>query len=83
MPDEDPTGFRIAREQPPIPVGTAVNLSRPNGRELLHALTPFKLGSPIKWKGRVGDAPRCLFLPAFELLDECSKARGWALRADD
>jgi hypothetical protein len=46
MPDEDPTGFRIAREQPPIPVGTAVNLSRPNGRELLHALTPFKLGSP-------------------------------------
>ena len=43
MPDEDPTGFRIAGEQPPIPVGTAVNLSRPNGRELLHALTPFKL----------------------------------------
>jgi hypothetical protein len=35
MPDEDPTGFRIAGEQPPIPVGTAINLSRPNGRELL------------------------------------------------
>ena len=32
MPDEDPTGFRIAGEQPPIPVGTAVNLSRPNRR---------------------------------------------------
>jgi hypothetical protein len=77
MPDEDPIGFR--GEQPPIPVGTAVNLSRPNGRELLHALTPFKLGSPVKWKGRVGDAPRGLFLLAFE----CSKARGWALRADD
>jgi hypothetical protein len=46
---------------------------------LLHALTPFKLGSPVKWKGRVGDAPRGLFLLAFE----CSKARGWALRADD
>src|SRR5260370_26802625 len=37
--------IRIAGEQPPIPVGTAVNLSRPNGRELLHALTLFKLGS--------------------------------------
>ena len=31
------------------------------GRELLHALTPFKLGSPIKWKGRVGDAPRAVY----------------------
>ena len=46
MPDENPTGFRIAGEQPPIAVGTAVNLSHPNGRELLHALIPFKLGSP-------------------------------------
>jgi hypothetical protein len=27
MPDEHPTGIRIAGEQPPIPVGTAVNLS--------------------------------------------------------
>ncbi len=45
MPDEHPTDISIAGEQPPIPVGTAVNLSRPNGRELLHALTPFKLGS--------------------------------------
>ena len=76
MPDEDPTGFRIAGEQPPIPVGTAVNLSRPSGRELLHALTPFKLGSSDKWKGRVSDATSGLFLPAFELLDKCSKARG-------
>jgi ABC transporter substrate binding protein len=25
MPDEHPTGFRTAGEQPPIPVGTAVN----------------------------------------------------------
>jgi hypothetical protein len=31
MPDEHPTRFRIAGEQPPIPVGTAVNLSHPNG----------------------------------------------------
>jgi hypothetical protein len=61
MPNEDPTGFRIAGEQPPISVGTAVNLARPNGRELLHALTLFKLDRPIKWKGRVGDAPRGLF----------------------
>src|SRR5260370_22214706 len=45
MPDEHPTDIRIAGEQPANPVGTAVNLSRPNGRELLHALTPFKLGS--------------------------------------
>jgi hypothetical protein len=45
MPDEHATDISIAGEQPPIPVGTAVNLSRPNGRELLHALTPFKLGS--------------------------------------
>ena len=45
MPDEHPTDIRIAGEQPPIPVGTAVNLSGPNDRDLLHALTPFKLGS--------------------------------------
>jgi hypothetical protein len=57
------------------PVGTAVNLSRPNGRELLHALTPFKLGSPIKWKGRVGAAPRGL--------SSAARRGGWELRADD
>jgi hypothetical protein len=56
MPDEHPTDIRIAGEQPPIPVGTAVNVSRPNGRELLHALTPFKLGSArLNEKGRLGD----------------------------
>ncbi len=78
MPDEDPTGFRIAGEQPPIPVGTAVNLSRPNGHgEFCSILYPLQVRiSPIKWKGPLGDAPRGLFLPAFELLDECSKARG-------
>src|SRR5947209_17712944 len=37
MPDEHPTDIRIAGEQPPIPIGTAVNLSGLNGRELLHA----------------------------------------------
>ena len=31
MPDEHPPGVRIAGEQPSIPVGTAVNLSGPNG----------------------------------------------------
>ena len=31
MPDEHPSGIRIAGQQPPIAVGTAVNLSRPNG----------------------------------------------------
>ena len=31
MPDEHPSGIRIAGQQPSIPVGTAVNLSRPNG----------------------------------------------------
>jgi len=31
MPDEYPTGIRIAGEQPAIPVGTAVDLSGPNG----------------------------------------------------
>src|SRR5262245_53485544 len=52
MPDEHPTDIRIAGEQPAIPVGTAVNLSHPNGRELLHALTPFELGSArLKEKG--------------------------------
>jgi hypothetical protein len=41
MPDKHPTGFRTAGEQPPIPVGTAVNLSGPNGRGLLHAPPPL------------------------------------------
>jgi hypothetical protein len=31
MPDEYPTRIRIAGEQPAIPVGTAVDLSGPNG----------------------------------------------------
>ena len=31
MPDEHPSCIRVAGQQPPIPVGTAVNLSRPNG----------------------------------------------------
>jgi hypothetical protein len=78
MPDEHPTRFRIAGEQPPIPVGTAVNLCRPNGHaEFCSMLYPLQVAiSPIKWKGPLSDAPRGLFLPAFELLDECSKARG-------
>jgi hypothetical protein len=57
MPDEDPSGFRIAGEQPPIPVGTAVNLSRPNGRELLHALTPFQVRI-AQLNGKGGSVPR-------------------------
>jgi hypothetical protein len=40
VPDEHPTRFRIAGEQPPIPVGTAVNLSRSNGRGSLHGSSP-------------------------------------------
>ena len=67
MPDEDPTGFRIAGEQPPIPVGTAVNLSRPNGRELLHALTSFKV--------RIPRLNGCL--------TSAARRGGWELRADD
>jgi len=71
MPDEDPTRFRIAGQQPPIPVGTS---ERPR---IAPCSAPLQVRiSPIKWKGRVGDAPRGLFLPAFELLDEGSKARG-------
>jgi hypothetical protein len=31
MSDEHPTRIRIDGEQPPIPVGTAVDLSGPNG----------------------------------------------------
>jgi len=57
MPDEDPTGFRIAGEQPPIPVGTAVNLSRPNGRELLHALNPLQVRI-AQLNGKGGSVPR-------------------------
>jgi hypothetical protein len=68
MPDEHPTDIRIAGEQPPISVGTAVNLSGPNDRELLHAV-PLEIGiSPINWKGRLGNAPRRVFLPAFRVV---------------
>jgi hypothetical protein len=31
MSDEHPIGIRIAGQQPPVPVGTAINLSGPNG----------------------------------------------------
>ena len=76
MPDEHPTGFRTAGEQPPIPVGTAVNLSGPNGRELLHAL-PLEIGiSPINWRGRSVTHRAVYSFLRFELFDECSKARG-------
>src|SRR5258708_12960329 len=53
MPDEHPTCFRIAAGQPPIPVGPAVNLSRPNGTaEFSSVLYPlpapsFPAASPI------------------------------------
>jgi hypothetical protein len=40
MPDEHPSGIRIAGQQPPIPVGTAVNLSRPNGHGGICSLFP-------------------------------------------
>ena len=53
MPNEDPTGFRIAGEQPPIPVGTAVNLSRSNGRGSLHALA---LQGQPDYQGRLAHA---------------------------
>jgi hypothetical protein len=64
MPDEHPTCFRIASEQPPIPVGTAVNLSHPNGHaEFCSILYPLQVRiSPVKWKGLLGDAPRGLLL---------------------
>jgi hypothetical protein len=40
MPDEHPSGIRIAGQQPPIAVGTAVNLSRPNGHGGICSLFP-------------------------------------------
>jgi len=76
MSDEHPTDIRIAGEQPPISVGTAVNLSGPNGRELLHAL-PLEIGiSPINWRGRSVTHRAVYSFLRFELFDECSKARG-------
>jgi hypothetical protein len=38
MPDEHSTAIRIAGEQPPVPVGTAVNLSDPNGHGIYSML---------------------------------------------
>jgi hypothetical protein len=62
--------------QRPISVGTAVNLSGPNGRELLHAL-PLEIGiSPINWRGRSVTHRAVYSFLRFELFDECSKARG-------
>jgi hypothetical protein len=47
-------------------------------------LYPFQVRiSPVKWQGPLADAPRGLFLRAFELLDECSKSRGDGSCADD
>jgi hypothetical protein len=41
MPDEHPTGIGIAGEQPPVPVGTEINLSGPNRHaELAPCSTP-------------------------------------------
>jgi hypothetical protein len=40
MPDEHPIGIRITGEQPPIPVGTAVNFSGPNGHATCSILYP-------------------------------------------
>ena len=84
MPDKHSTGFRIAGEQPPIPVGAAVKLYRANDHaEFRSMLYPLQVRiRPVKWKGPVGDAPRGLFLRAFELLDECSKSRGDGSCAD-
>ena len=40
MPDEHPTSIGVAGEQPPIPVGTEVNLSRSNRHaELAYIIT--------------------------------------------
>ena len=80
MPDKRPTGFRIAGEQPPIPLGTAVNLSRPNSHpEFCSMLYPLQVRSA---RGPLGDSPRGLFLLAFELLDKCSKTRGMGATRD-
>src|SRR5439155_16905917 len=46
MPDEYPIGIRITGEQPPIPVGTAVNLSGPNGHaEFAPCSIPSHIGA--------------------------------------
>ncbi len=55
MSDEHPTRIRIDGEQPPIPVGTAVDLSGPNG----HAkFAPCSLSFPSITSGRNGGAAR-------------------------
>src|SRR5258707_4853902 len=53
MPDEHATDISIAGEQPPIPAGTAVNVSRPDGRGLLHSRTAFNIGS-VRLNGKHG-----------------------------
>jgi hypothetical protein len=42
MPDEHPTSIRIAREQPPVPVGAAVNLSGPNGHAKFPSIATYR-----------------------------------------
>jgi hypothetical protein len=67
MPDEYPIGIRITGEQPPIPVGTAVNLSGPNG----HAEFAPR-SSPYKFIALLGGAAAVA----------CSRTRAGALPTD-
>jgi hypothetical protein len=65
VPDEHPPDIRIAGEQPPIPVRTAVNLSGPNSHANC-SITSRGI-SPIKRKPPLGGASRRPFLPAFRV----------------
>ena len=81
MPDEILPVSGARCEQPPIPVGTAANLSRPNGHELLHALTPL-LVRIARLSGKGGSATQRAvysFVHSSCLTSAASRG-GWELR---
>jgi hypothetical protein len=77
MPDK-PDWFQD-RGRATTAVGTAVNLSGPNGRGLLHALPPLRLGSP---EGHSMTYLAVYSFLRFELLDNCSRRRGMGGKRD-
>ncbi len=83
MPDEDPTGFRIAGEQPPIPVGTAVNLSSERPR-IAACSNPLQVRI-ARLNGKGGSVmPRAVYsFLRSSCLTSAARRGGWELRADD
>ena len=72
------SGSRASNHRSPL--GTAVNLSRPNSHpEFCSMLYPLQVRIA---RGPLDDSPRGLFLLAFELLDKCSKTRGMGATRD-